>query len=115
MHSPQTISQMVREIHESKSGHEPNAREEIMELKVIEFLQALQAMIAEKETGAPAPWEQVPEQYQEDFLKWALAVKQNDWDGIEETGWMSDAPEYMAALISRFIGENTSEEERPQT
>ena len=85
-----------------------------MEPKVEQFLRDLQVMIAEKRDNGwmeyLAPWSQVPEKYQDDFLAWSAEVKQQTWPGIEETGWMSYAYEYLADLITKFIEENHEQE-----
>ena len=73
-------------------------------MDVKQLLEDLRGMLVDKDNGEMnAPWEQVPEKYQDDFLNWCSQVKHESWDGIEETGWMIYAHEYLAFLISNSI------------
>lgn len=75
-----------------------------MKTNIVKFLEDLKLMIAKKATEFPAPWEQVPLNYQESFKFWVKTYKQ-EGDYNWKTAWSSYGIEYIISAINYVIEE----------
>jgi hypothetical protein len=70
---------------------------------IVQFLKALQLMVCEDGTEYPAPWHQVPEEYQNDFKSWCHEYKQQAWGGMWEKGWFNYRLEYIKFVVGQMV------------
>ena len=70
-----------------------------------ELLRDLKLMIMEQGTEYPAPWNQVPVNYQEQFKEWCAEIKQQTWDGMWDAGWSNYHLEFIGHILDTKIGE----------
>lgn len=73
------------------------------ETTLVDLLRKLQRIVNEDGTEWPAPWKQVPEEVQKDFMSWVGEVKQQTWEGMWETGWSNYQHEYIRFLIDQCL------------
>ena len=66
------------------------------------FLLDLRRMLNEDGTEFPAPWSQVPDEYQEDFKSWVGEYKQQIWTDMWEKAWANYQLEYLRYKVERI-------------